>query len=178
MDSSSTHNEYVLRLKLPIPHDINLSRKTKTIGIHHGVIRNYISRKYLNNVLKLLPKEIQDCCMSISKSTVRPVPVHVHKVESCVINFYFNTNREETSFYEGTYNTTYEDDYFKLLDPKELKKVDSFIANNGDVYLLNSRKPHDVVNTKTVDDARLLIQVFLNKDFLEVKKILEKNGIA
>lgn len=177
MDSLLTLDNYIVRVNIPIPVDMNLTRKTRTIGVHNGVIRNYIPRKYLNKVLELLPKQIQDCCMSISKSTVRPVPIHIHKVEQCVINFYFNTNEEETSFYEGNYSTIYEDDYFKLLDEKQLKKVDSFVAKNGEVYLLNSRKPHGVATTKPIDDTRLLIQVFLNKDFLEVKKILESNGI-
>jgi hypothetical protein len=58
-------------------------------------------------------------------------PPHVDPGRITCINIYENINGEETSFYE------YE-------RGGKINKVASFIAQNGDVYMLNVSKPHSV----------------------------------
>lgn len=58
-------------------------------------------------------------------------PPHVDLVRLSSINIYFKTNGEKTSYYE-------------YAPGGDISEAASFTANDGDVYLLNSNKPHAV----------------------------------
>jgi len=58
------------------------------------------------------------------------LPAHVDKDRECTINFYFECDGQESRFFE------YQD--------QSLVVAASFIAQHGDVYLLNTKQPHDV----------------------------------
>lgn len=58
-------------------------------------------------------------------------PPHVDLVRLSSINIYFKTNGEKTS-------------YFEYAPGGDILEVASFTAQDGDVYLLNSNKPHSV----------------------------------
>lgn len=59
------------------------------------------------------------------------LPPHVDGVRQCSINVYFKTNGEKTAYYE-------------YRNGGNIDEVASFVAQPGDVYLLNSDKPHSV----------------------------------
>lgn len=88
-------------------------------------------------LLPLLPKELVDIEMpELWAMNIRPnhssnvLPAHRDMTRLSSVTFFFDTHGEETSFYEYEGST--------------LVKAASFVANSGDVYLLNNDKVHDV----------------------------------
>jgi hypothetical protein len=78
----------------------------------------------------------------------REVPPHVDNAISCVINVYLETSNCLTQFYHPSFNAS----SFRIenqtngciYDRRDLAPMDSFVAERGDVYLLDVSKPHAV----------------------------------
>ena len=88
------------------------------------------------------------------------LPAHRDKTRLCSINFYFDTHGEETSYYE--------------LQDRQLIRAASFVANSGEVWLLNSDEIHDV--KLTIPYTRKSIGFsFVNTPFEVVREIYERN---
>lgn len=88
-------------------------------------------------LLPHLPKELVDIeTPELWAMNIRPnhsknvLPAHRDMTRLASVSFFFDTHGEETSFYEYEGST--------------LVKKASFVANSGDVYLLNVDKVHDV----------------------------------
>lgn len=88
-------------------------------------------------LLQHLPKELVEIEMpDLWAMNIRPqhsanvLPAHRDMTRLASVTFFFDTHGEETSFYE--------------YEGANLVKVASFVANSGDVYLLNNDKVHDV----------------------------------
>lgn len=186
MDSLLKYNDFVCKLNLSTL-DIDLSRKTKSIEKHvkiknkesYGVIRDYLTVQNKNNILNLLPKEIQKACIGITKTSIRPLPPHIHTIEECVINFYHKTNNEKTIFYDGQYDIISDDvedsgKGYYIVDEDKLKEVISYTAKSGEVYLLNTKKAHSVIDTDNLDEPRVVIQVFLNIPHYEAYALFQQ----
>jgi hypothetical protein len=98
----------------------------------------YIPREEdVATLLPLLPADLiaiespQLWCMNIKPQHKNNVlPAHRDHTRLASISFFFDTHGEETSFYE--------------YQGSNLVKVASFVAQHGDVYLLNVDKVHDV----------------------------------
>lgn len=58
------------------------------------------------------------------------LPAHIDKDRECTINFYFDCKGQKSRFFD------YKD--------RELTVMDTFVAEHGDVYLLNVKEVHDV----------------------------------
>jgi hypothetical protein len=185
MDSLSTYNEYFTKLNLIIP-EIDLDRKTKTLANHvknedtYHVVMNYVSSKDKEKFLNLIPEKLRKNYLNVMKSSIRELPPHTHGVGGCVINFYCKTNGERTVCYEGDYvepvddpSTFKEDSGYYIIDESRIKKVCSYTAYNGDVYLLNTRKAHAVIDTNNLDDSRIIIQIYLNVEYSEAYALLQ-----
>ena len=187
MDFSSTHNTYAKKLNINIV-DIDLTRKTKSIAKHfkhntkntYGVIMNYVSVENSNKFISLLPVELRFSCLSVLKSSIRSLPPHTHGVGGCVINFYCKTNGEKTVCYDGDYEeimddaaTFQSDKGYYIVDQNKLTEVFSYTAESGDVYLLNTRKPHAVVDANNLDKSRIVIQIYLDISYKEAYNLLE-----
>lgn len=101
----------------------------------------------------LLQAEAQECEGRVM------LPPHVDRVRQCSINIYFKTFGEKTAYYEYSPGGS-------------IVEVAHFTAKDGDVYFLNSNKPHSVelINGK----PRELISVsFISTPYETVAKILE-----
>lgn len=78
----------------------------------------------------------------------REVPPHVDNAISCVINIYLETSNCITQFY----STSSDEKSFQIANQTNgrifdigcLQPVDSFVANPGDIYILDVSKPHAV----------------------------------
>lgn len=180
---SLSHN-YALKIDLRLA-DIDLSRKTKSVGKHvklknknrYAVIRDYVGKENTNKILDLLPTSIREKCIGVTKSSISSLPPHIHTIEHCVINFYHKTNGEETFFYDGNYNIISDNvedsgNGYYLIDKSNIHEVGSFNALSGDVWLLNTRKAHSVIGNNDLDSSRLVIQVFLNIPYSEAYSLL------
>ena len=185
----SLHNDFAVKLNIVTP-DLDLSRKTKSIESHvklksntsYRVVRDYLSQQSMKQVLNILPERIQEACIGVTKSSINSLPPHVHNIERCVINLYYKVSGEETVFYDGNYDVVTSDvedsgKGYYLVDSTKIDRVLSYTASCGEVYILNTRKAHSVIDTCQVDDSRLIVQVFLDMDFTQACLILSDNGM-
>lgn len=101
------------------------------------------------------------------------VPPHTDIVDHVSINFYIETGGYQTRFYQGdetsTRQTYADHGDGHVYDMDELDEIGSFVAEPGDVYLLNGKIIHAV--TGTDPKPRKFIQVS-SKD-LEYEQVLD-----
>ena len=174
---------YFKKLNLPF----NLPKiKVAEIARWYGIkLENEFRGIWYNNIedeencsLKAcIPKEHRDLfnlhLMQIN-SIIFP---HTDSNGSCAINFYMHTNKCITQFYEPKENSKAkkiknqtDGNVYELSD---LDMGPSFMAQPGDVYLLNVSKPHSV--SPPTDEATLRTAFCLSTNkftFSEVAKML------
>jgi hypothetical protein len=101
------------------------------------------------------------------------VPPHTDIVDWVNINFYIETGNYTTTFYksdEHSSRATYADHGDgHTYNIKELEPIDSFVANPGDVYILNGKTVHGVSSNNQL--PRKFLQVSTNK--LEYDQVLD-----
>ena len=83
---------------------------------------------------------------------------HVDGVRVTAINIYSNTNGERTCFY--TYAAG-----------GDIQEVGSFVAKDGDIWLMDVSKPH-AVELKVGKNRRVLTLSFITTPFDVVRKVL------
>jgi len=98
-----------------------------------------------------------------------------------VINFYVDTSREETIFFEGeivkddSVVIDNDDPLYFVVDLKYLRRAESFSAEPGSVWLLDTTVPHQVLPTAHTEKFRELVQIyFMDATFDEVSAAFEK----
>jgi hypothetical protein len=78
-----------------------------------------------------VPEEIGIMCMILPEGDSEVIlPPHIDKVRKTAINFYLETSGGKTIYYDYT--------------DKKLEEKFSFVAKNGETWLLNVDKPHSV----------------------------------
>lgn len=148
--------KYAKKINLPI--NIPQTRKNDVILGEHGkttvypkarVIRKYFPKKHVEAIRSALPEAIRPYLISVNAAEIRLLAPHVHTKEQCVINYYAATNGEITKFYEG--EIVPDDSYvldngneFYNIDIEKVVEVESFVAKDGDVWILSTRQPHSV----------------------------------
>ena len=154
----------------------SVEKSGKTVGIGYfgvdifdpNVFCNYIPERY-----------IKDFIFQHMKINYR-IPPHIDSDIKATLNFYLKTDNCETVFYTIKENTK----SFKFENQTngssyaydDLNKVDSFVAHNNEVWLLDVTIPHSVETTQT-DIYRHAIVVQTNVyTFHQVKEILQETG--
>ena len=120
--------------------------------------------------------------MHIKLHNKKEIPPHTDSgVKSC-INFYINTNNEETQFFsiinngDTTQITNQTDGY--IFNRKMLMLEDYFIAQNNEVYLLDVSKPHAIVSKEMHINRNAITLQSTNYFFKDVyNMLLETNSI-
>lgn len=158
------------------------------------VVRRYLPKKQVGIIVNLLPESLRAQVTRVNYSEIRILGPHVHLEERCVINFYQETGAEVTSFWEGE---AVRDDRWSLdngngyhhVNHELLTVTESFVAQAGDVRVLDSRQPHSVTyqNDDRVDgcqflpkndDARRIIQAYFDTPYADVVRELERAGMV
>lgn len=143
-----------------------------------GIKYSYIDLQNSNDLLKIIPEEYQkDCTLSVMDLNYQ-IPPHTDSDIEAIVNFYIKTDNCVTQFYKiknedySTSQVTNQTDGF-IFDPKDLIETDSFIAEDGDAYLLNVSQPHSVITTKTsfVNRKAICLQIKY-RSFEEAKQML------
>lgn len=101
------------------------------------------------------------------------VPPHTDIVDKVNINFYIETGNYTTTFYtsrDGSTQLTYADHGDgHVYNPDDLTPMDSFVAQPGDVYILNGKVIHGVDSVDCL--PRRFLQVSTN--VLEYNQVLD-----
>ena len=109
----------------------------------------WYSNLKLTNKVDLIPKEYKSKFYLLFLEANSHILPHSDSGPSAVINFYIETNNCATQFYEVKNNAepyqidNQTDGYVYDLD--DLIETDSFIAQPGDIYILNVNKIHGVI---------------------------------
>lgn len=155
----------------------------------HRIVRRYVPRKHVEQIRDLLPEKIKSHLLGVNYSEILLLGPHVHTEDGCVINFYQKVNGEITSFWDGEierddrWSTDNGKGYLNV-NPDKIKVVEFFKAQDGDVWVLDTRQPHSV----SIDgdarsngwqyitddsDARLVIQAFIDLPYADVVEELQ-----
>lgn len=189
--------------KIDFTADLSLIGKASVVlGRHgiwdgydkHAVVRKYLPRKQVELVRKALPEQLKPHLLGVNFSEIRLLAPHIHLEEQCVINFYQATAGEITSFWEGEIErddrwSTDNGHGYCNVNPEKISKVESFTAQPGDVWLLNTRQPHSVTlegddrsdgwqYVPQNDGVRLIVQAYMDMPFEQVAACFEEVSYA
>lgn len=155
----------------------------------HRIVRRYVHRKSVELLRDLLPEKIKPHLVIVSYSEIHFLGPHIHTDDGCVINFYQKVGGEITSFWDGNIErddswSTDNGDGYILVNPHKVDLVEHFKAQDGDVYLLDTKQPHSVSmdnDDKLSDwqyltgdrDARLVVQAYISLPFSDVARELQ-----
>jgi len=169
-----------------------LGKYGAAVGDYKGerVVIRYIPKKYANQLKSLIPDKAKKHLIGINLTEIRLLGPHVHLQDQCVMNFYLHTNEEVTSFWEGEIErddnwTSDNGNGYMNVNTKKLTFAESFIAQPGECWLLNTCQPHSVsllnddrtgwflYEPKDTDEARWLIQGYFNAPFEYIAECFE-----
>lgn len=189
--------------KLKLPLDVAaLNRPGKVIGRHAlttdfpdgRLIRKYMPSKYIEQIKQALPESVQAALITISYSEIHLLRAHVHTLDEAVINLYQHTNGERTTFWDGEVEIDESESFdngnnYFTINHKNLTPSESFVAQDGDAWLLNVKHPHSV--SRDYDAApcdqhfmpdegvtRYAIQAYFNAPYEFIANELVKAGMV
>jgi hypothetical protein len=164
--------DYFKKLDIDLS-DLNLEDINSDVVLHkpRGLDFTYyeIKQEYVSVLTDRLPESYKDKLKIITYVIVGgPNTYYPHRdnVGVCAINYYIKSGPAETSFYE--FNT--ETPKFVVIDGIEyegwydyvdLTKLDSFVSESNECYLLNTSAIHDL--KLTTEDERHFIQYIFNE---------------
>ena len=188
--------EYYKKLDVKIPN-INIVRgkvydsygieeNGKFIGVEYGefFIQDRKSKQSFDNLLNIIPKNKKkyfNQSYMFANHTVYP---HIDDNINSSINIYVKVNGGKTTFHKkksddvkdiknviGRFGGEYsKDSKSEFIDFTDVKDVCSFVAEMGDVYIVNTNILHSVTKDK---DNRILICIHSSLPIDEVIKIFE-----
>ncbi len=192
--------KYAKKLKLGIDWSA-FNRAGKVIGRHgftsdfpkERLVRKFMPAKQAELFKQALPASVRDALMNVNYSEIRLLRAHVHMDDEAVINIYLQTNGEKTTFWEGEIavddGITFDNgnDYFNINHDK-ITPVEHFVAQPGDVWLLNVKQPHSVSmqyderpqeqHFTPVDGViRYAVQAYFNKPYSFIEQELATAGL-
>lgn len=175
-----------IQLTVEFPYLGNVSHIVAKHGMaegakKHAVIRRYLPRKQIELVRNALPEIARDHLMGVNYSEISLLGPHIHLDDGCTINFYQRVNGETTSFWDGEIErddrwSTDNGDGYIVVNPEKMEVVESFTAQDGDVWILDTKRPHSVTIEDDArsgkwkylpenDNVRIVVQAFINMPY-------------
>jgi hypothetical protein len=149
-----------------------------------GVTRFKLPKTLSEEILSCLPIKFRSFVFCINFSHIRSAVPHFHTYDESVINYYLETEDYETTFYEKVNNTNDveekvefpEEGLIQVVDINSVQPIEKFIAQSGDIYLLNSKAVHSVSQVENTlsgydkyrpvrEEKRLAIQIWTKCPF-------------
>lgn len=164
---------------LKIPLDISFTSTATRGALAHrfGSISYYTARGLLfpPHILSAIQP---DYIRFVEITGAAPIQPHKDHISKTVLNCYFQSGTAETVFWKAPPNASPRKhpgaSTANIFSESQLIRIGSFIANDGDAYLLDVSCIHSVRRTSGAE--RRFIQLSWNKNFTEVLDIL-KAGI-
>lgn len=176
---------FAKKIDLQCSMSIDFSANSELLGQHvvtqsdknPRVLRHRLSRTETAATMAALPAVLRKHCLGVSKNQISPLGPHVHTQELCTINFYYRTGGEETVFYAGEY---VQDDSLALDNGNGYYMVQQdlltpalrYVAQDGDVWVLNTKKAHAVFGARE-GAARNILQVYMKIPYEDVLQCFE-----
>lgn len=153
-------------------------------GIKRGLSYFTVENYGLGHLLSVIPERYRNDDFSLSLMSINAnfVPPHTDSNILTSINFYLQTDRCLTRFYDpkvkelSTYQLENQTTGY-IFRESELIEVGNFLADPGDAYLLDVSKPHSVINSQKIEIDRKAIVIQSRKyDFEAVREMLIETG--
>jgi len=175
---------YKLKNKFKI-NDFSVKDETIYYGIKFG--NKVLGLRYCNvdsiekdTLLSVLPERYRSAPVFLSMESNSYIPPHTDSMIKATINFYLRPDNCQTNFYSFKQST----EGFKLSNQtngsmynlQDLNLEASFIAQEGDVYLLDVSKPHAVKPLDKVANRFSLCLQFVDHNFEEVYAMLQETN--
>lgn len=151
--------KHATKLKLPpIPiYSAYATVPQRFVGVNAGeattLISYYLPKQQFEEVKNILPPLLQQHLMSVTILQVRKCFPHVHVgTGTSAINCYIETNGETMTFHEGNEDNEniirFEDEQNGYILPPldKIVDVESYVAEEGDMWLINLETAHSVTN--------------------------------
>jgi hypothetical protein len=152
-------------------------------GVFYGI--KYYEVKWLDEAspLDLFPESMRKDLIVRYMTINHAAYPHTDSGIEVSVNFYMNTTDEATNFYEfsvddptvGKLPNQTNGSVFSL---DELKKVCSFNAKDGDIYILNVSKIHSVMDEKLVPLPKMRKAIVVNSAIYPYKALCESLKLA
>jgi hypothetical protein len=147
-----------------------------------GIKYSYITLSNSQDLLQIIPERYRsDCTLSVMDLNYR-IPPHTDSGIEAIVNFYIKTVGCVTQFYKlknniaSTMQIENQTDGF-IYDINDLEETESFIAEDGDAYLLDVSKPHSVITTRPeMIDRKAICMQIKYRSFEEAKEMLQESG--
>jgi hypothetical protein len=184
-----------IQLAAVFPYLNNVSRIIGRHGMRegaekHAVVRRYLPRKQIELVRNALPKNTRQHLMGVFYSEISLLGPHIHLDDGCTVNFYRRVNGETTSFWDGEIErddrwSTDNGAGYIVVNPEKIKIVESFTAKDGDVWILDTKRPHSVSikdDTRSgrwkyvpkTEDVRIVVQAYMDMPYQEFVKCFDE----
>jgi hypothetical protein len=162
------------------------SEKEEFVSYGKDVNGKFKGIKYLNTtvsnietILEIFPPEYRkDFSVSLMKVSSQ-IPPHTDSMSQTVINFYIKTENCTTQFYDlkvpnpRCFQIPNQTNGF-IFEVDDLIPTESFVAEDGDAYVLNVSRPHAVFAPTEPDRVALSISTFY--PFEKVIYLLKETG--
>lgn len=134
----------------------------------HNLVRYELTRDELEKYLDVIP-EVKPYLLDFCVSKTKLLMPHIHTGRNhCIINCYIETGDERTTFWDGeivhddTWVTDNGNGYWNV-DYKRLTPSKSYIAQEGEMWILNPFSPHSVL--PDLGPELEMIDRMINMDF-------------
>ena len=131
-----------------------------------------------NQIISVIPDRYREDFTVNCLRVPHGVPPHIDVERKCAINFYVETSGCITRVFDIKSDSRPKSSlpkYKYMFMLKDLTEIGSFVSTNGDAYLLDTSKPHQVVTTQPATDRKLL-SLTSKYSFAEVRDMLSETG--
>lgn len=147
-----------------VQHDMSTFFTQKIDNVDRGLFY-YNATLSEDDVSTFIPKEYRNGYEVVSMFANSYLPPHTDSHILSTINIYTQPSNCRTVFYklkEGNNPTTYKLQHQsngEIFDINDLEEIDSFVAEEGDVYLMDVTLPHSVIPLTSDEVNRIAIKI-------------------
>lgn len=181
--------KYAYKINENLPH---IDTSGRELISEHGRLKRskfYSLKRFkfgIDEALKFVNvfPQIKDYCVDSSLTNIKLLLPHIHTgPRHVIINFYMGVSGEKTSFWEGKikHDDRYIEDQgngYVNVNPDYIEPVESFTAQDGDIWLIDPFVTHSVL--PTFDDEHNMIKRMVsgNDRKVAVKAIRSSRSIV
>ena len=175
--------------KLKIAHTITLNDIVygKNLHNHYDEVSTKkvcsffeLDENIRNQIYSYVPVEFHDCLVDLMVLEAAHMVPHIDQDSNTNVNFYFSTGSAKTVFYKPNNNAKIQQLLSQhgkgnWIDVEQVSEVSRFIAEPGDIYILNVDSYHNVIEKNNED--RIVITLHSTKKYDEVVKLFSEHNL-
>jgi hypothetical protein len=174
--------------KLKTTHTITLNdiEYGKNLYNHYDEVSNKkisffeLNENIRKQIYSYVPVEFHDCLVDVMVLETNNMIPHIDQDFDTNVNFYFSTGSAKTVFYKPhddakTYQVASQHVKGKSIDINQVSEIARFVAEPGDIYILDVNSYHNVIEKN--DEDRIVITLHSTKNYDEVIELFSKHNL-